>query len=226
MSRGLVRLVAVVAALAAVLLRFVTEGFVPDSAEAGFLFIVLFLSGLVVPIVAFLIVAGRLRPQPRTVRAGDVPGTLVAPARLLFPGSLLIVCAWLVCHVFMLPDPAFPLIVLAVVDIAVGVLTFVRPRPRLVLDADGVTILSWYARRAVRVRWDELDPGEPVWTANGTFFGTGTVTGLSLARTAGAPVPIPATYLDVEPAHLAGLMAALAVSPDRRTFIDSRLLTV
>lgn len=227
-SENRVRLTAVAAALSAVALRITLEVLRPagDPPPADLPSTALLIGGLLGPLTLYplLTVAGRRRPE--RLPAGDTPGTLVAPARPLIPGLQLIGGGWLGTNAFFVAGTSPGAALLGAVVSMVSVVAFLHPRPRLVLDAAGVTIHSWLARGSSRVLWSELQPAEPVWTANGTFIGTDRVARVSLARIAAAPVTVHAENLDVEPAYLARVMSGLAAAPDRQAFIDSHLSTV
>ncbi|WP_033345140.1 hypothetical protein [Catenuloplanes japonicus] len=235
MSVTQIRIFAVAAAIAAALFRLAAEPLTPSDdaawSPAGITFILLFLGSMAGPLAAYAILTGPARRRPESLRAGTAPGTLIAPARLLGPGSQLILGAWLVTNLFLAnPDQqswadvrlAWLSRVLAVVVLLMGVTyTFlVRPRPHLLLDANGVTIHPWFPRRTTRVLWDDLHPAEPVRT-------TGDPVGrVHLTHAVGGSVTVLAEHLDVEPAYLARVMTDLATAPDRRAFIDKHLLLV
>ncbi|GAB7052761.1 hypothetical protein [Catenuloplanes indicus] len=229
MSERQVRILAVLAALVAAALRLAATPIMPTVARSAMdwvLFAAPLLVSFLAPIACYLFVAGRLRRRPATLRAGDQPGTLLAPARLLTPGLQLILGAWLAVHTILIDDRYFFQPLLAAAVLALGVAIFVRPRPRLILDASGVTIRPWYLQRPVRMLWGDLNPAAPVRTANGTFIDTGTVVRVSLSPTGARPVPVPVEHLDVEPAYLARVMSELATAPDRQAFIDNNLSAV
>lgn len=227
MARHRILVLASVTALSAALLRLAVGSVLPagDAAMTNGV-LVLIIGSFVAPLAVYAVLAGAGRPRPERLLAGTVPGTLVAPGRLLLPGMQLISGAWLVMNAILITGVALGSLVLGCAVLVLGALAVARPRPRLVLDADGVTIHSWRGRRTVRVRWSELHPAEPVWTAHGTFIATDRIARISLARAGSPPVPVPAEHLDVEPAYLARVTAALVTAPDRHALIDSRLSTV
>ncbi|GAB7042671.1 MULTISPECIES: hypothetical protein [Catenuloplanes] len=153
-------------------------------------------------------------------------GALVAPPRLLHSGIVLIITSSAVTSslISARPDPASGcwadrvLLAVCVALLTVSVVWFAVPRPRLTMDAERITLHQVFPLPVTRVRWSELDAGEPVRTGGGRH-----TMALQLPDRL---VPVPAHLLDVDPDFLARVMSELAAAADRRAFIDSRLSTV